>query len=52
MITLADEYRIFDNNQHSILCLSDAACSIMTMAAGTYYMFNPHSCDVMEFQND
>ena len=38
MIALADTYRIFDDNQHYILCLADAACAIMTMANGTYYM--------------
>ena len=52
MIALADAYRILDNNQHCILCLGDAACTISTVANGTYYMFHTHSCDVMEFQND
>ena len=51
LIALADTYRIFDS-QHCILCISDAACAIMTVASGTYYMLDPHSHDVMGFQND
>ena len=52
MMVLADVYRIFYNNNHYKLCLGNAACSIMTMANGTYYIFNQHICDVMRFQND
>ena len=52
MIALVDAYKIFDSNQHCILCLGDAACGIMTMANGTYCMLDPHSCDVMGFKND
>ena len=34
------------------MCAGVAACAFMTVVNGTYYMFNPHSCDVMIFQND
>ena len=33
-------------------CVGDAACAIMTLTNGTYYMFDPHTHDVMGFQND
>ena len=52
MKTLAYLYRIFGNNQHGILCLGDVVCAIMTMANGTYYLFNPHSHGVIGFQDD
>ena len=52
MIVLADTYIIFDNKQHCIVCVGNAACALKTMAKSTYYMFDPHSCDVTWFQND
>ena len=52
MISLADAYGIFDNNQHCILCIGDAACAIITVADGTYYVFDTCSHDVTGFQND
>ena len=52
MIALADAYRIFDNNKHCILCLGDAACAIMTLTNGTYYMYESHSINVIGFQNN
>ena len=51
MITLVDVYRIFDNNQHCVLCIGDVAYAIMIVTNGTYYMYDPQSHDVMRFQN-
>ena len=46
-IALANVHRIFDNSQHFILCLGDAAFTIMTMVNGTNYIFDPCSCYVI-----
>ena len=52
MTVLADACMIFDDNKHYKLCVGDAACAIMTMANGTYYMFGPHSHDMTGFKKD
>ena len=50
-IALDDAYRIFDNNQHCILCIGNPTFAIITMTNVTYYMCDPHSHDVKVFQN-